>query len=132
MAILVIDGNFKELIGPHHSHIHRLVWQFHTGLYIHPNRTYGGEKRLTKTAISSNRATPEGSIVYWSPKSRVSRAIRRNAIVIGILTFVLGFYWNGKLTVQFAASACTLLFFLILGLYIMKMRAGYHYGWPNF
>jgi hypothetical protein len=123
MAVLVIDGNFRELIGPHHNHIHRLVWQFHTGLYIHPNRTYGGEKRLTKTAISSNRATPEGSIVYWSPKTRVSRAIRRNAIVIGTLTSMLGFYWNGRLTVQMASSACTMLLFLILGLYIRKMRA---------
>lgn len=123
MTIIVIDGNFKELIGPHHSHVHRLVWQYHTGLYIHPNRTYGGEKRLKRTAIASNRATPEGSIVYWSPKTRINRALRRNGIVVGIITFFLGLYWTPKLTIQLATWICMILAIIVAFHYGKKLRA---------
>lgn len=123
MAILVIDGNFKELMGPHHSHVHRLVWQYHTGMYIHPNRTYGGEKRLKKTAISSNRATPEGSIVYWSPKTRLNRALRRNGIVIGTITFLLGLVWTPKLTIQIATWAIMAITSVVVWFCVRKVRA---------
>lgn len=98
----IVNGYFRELVGHNHGHakLHRVLFQYHTGLPIDPQRSHGDERRLKRVAGASNRATPEGAIVYFTHLSRRFRAGRNNGIVILILTFVYGLIVSAQITLQ--------------------------------
>ena len=124
MSLMAFDGYFRQIIGHshHHSHIHKLIWQFHTGLHIDPMRSYGDEKRLRKSAASTNHATPEGAIVYFTTWTRGKRAARRNLIVIGILSLIFGLLVNPGVTLQIFTSTFIIVFALVIVYLVYNVR----------
>jgi hypothetical protein len=86
----IINGYGQEYMGWRHAgrpgKIHKVLIRFHTGAHVQPEKSYGDEKRLKRVSGSTNRATPEGAMVYWTPRTRKFRAVRNNLIVIVILT----------------------------------------------
>ena len=78
----IINGYSMEYLGWRHpgqpGKIHKVLVRFHTGAHIHPEKSYGDERRLRSIAGGSSRATPEGAIVYFAQRSRGYRAIRNN------------------------------------------------------
>jgi hypothetical protein len=86
------NGMWRELLGHGHrkSHLYEIIWALHTGGRGNPFTTYGDEKKLKKTAGATNRATPEGKIVYWHPRSRTYRTVRNNLYVQMFLAWIFG------------------------------------------
>jgi hypothetical protein len=119
-----IDGVFRDLMGHHghHSKVHKLLWQFHTGAHIHPFRSYGDEKRLKRTASASNRATPEGETVYFTRWHRPQRAASRNAIVVAILSTIWGLVFYRLAVVQALAAFVTVAAFAGIAVVIYRLR----------
>jgi len=123
-AMATFDGVFRELMGHHgrHSKLHRLLWQWHTGMHVHPFRSYGDEKRLKRTASSSQRATPEGSIVYWSKWKRPHRAARANLITVAVLSTLWGLVFATEIVIVTLSVFCTVMASALLGLLVYRLR----------
>jgi hypothetical protein len=125
MAMLAFDGMLKQLMGVkrhRHSHLHKLIWQWHSGSHIHPFRSYGDESRLRKTASASNRATPEGAIVYWSKWKRRHRVLRNNAISTLFICFIYGLIADTEDTVIAMTSLLTILCCLVGSVLVRRIR----------
>jgi hypothetical protein len=121
-----LDGYFRELIGHghgSHSKLHRVLWQYHTGLPVDTQRSHGDERRLKRVAGASTRATPEGAIVYFTNLKRWQRGFRNNAFVLIFWAIIYGFFVNGQLTLQVVVVAIILGIALGIGLKVRKMRA---------
>jgi len=88
----MINGYAQEYLGWRHpgrpGKIHKVLYRFHTGLHIHPDKSYGDERLNRRTAGGSSRATAEGTIVYFTPRSRPYRAVRNNLAVFVILVLL--------------------------------------------
>jgi hypothetical protein len=114
MVMGVIDGYFRELVGHshgqghQHSRLHRVIWQYHTGLPIDPMRSHGDERRLKRVAGASNRATPEGAIVYFTHWHRWHRALRNNAAVWLGIALVYGLFVSTLVTINVVVIAIIL------------------------
>jgi hypothetical protein len=97
-------GYAHEITGWRHpgrpSRMHRLLFQIHTGLHLDSKRTFGDEAHLKKAAGNTNRATPEGLAVYWTPTKRWHRALRNNAIVAAWLSAWAGMAIDPGLTIK--------------------------------
>src|ERR1043166_4682664 len=120
----VIGGFTKDIMGHKHTHehMHRVLWQWHTGQHVHPHRSYGDEKRWKRTASSATRATPEGQIVYWAKLKRPHRALRNNAISIAGITFLYGLLFATETTVVALTVGLCLSFFGVIALIVAHMR----------
>src|SRR5262249_43254023 len=90
--VTLVNGTWREVTGRGHrkDHLHEILWRLHTGLHGNPFRSYGDEKRLKRTAGATNRATPEGTMIYWHPWPRPLRALRNNVIVFMLLLWLSG------------------------------------------
>ncbi len=135
IGALVLDGYTREILGHQHGHghskLHRVLWQWTSGSHINPNRSYGDEKRLKKTASNSTRATPEGSIVYWSKFGRGKRALRNNGISVGILSLMFWLLVAPKIVVQVITVTLILAITGLTVLLVRKLRtrtAGAEFG----
>src|SRR6266487_4634343 len=129
VAMLVLDGYIRELFGHKksaghtHDHLHRVAWQWHTGLHIDPRKSYGDERRLSRTASSSTRSTPEGAQVYWSRRKRSVRALHNNAISVGFITLLYGLVFWSSLTIQILAVTIVLGLFALGVQIVRKLRS---------
>jgi hypothetical protein len=96
----IINGYAQEYMGWRHpgrpGKIHKVLLRYHLGLHAHPDRSHGDERRLKRTAGATNRATPEGQMVYWDPHGRPFRVIRNNLVVIVVLSVLAGFVDSPK------------------------------------
>jgi hypothetical protein len=116
VGAVIGDGYFRSLIGHSHgsghshSKLHIVLWQIHSGMHVNPNRSYGDEARLKRAAGATNRATPEGAIVYFTRWKRGRRALRNNAIVWAFLSSCFGLVAAPGVTVNVLVVA------LILGI----------------
>jgi hypothetical protein len=100
VGFYVVDGHVREIFGKKKHNAHNFFWQLHTGKPIDPRRSYGDERRLNRTAGSTNRATPEGQMVYFHPWGRKYRALRNNVIVISFISLIYGFIFDTVLTIR--------------------------------
>ena len=118
----MLNGYTRELFGsplPHMGRIHKVVYNFHTGLPVKNMKSHGDGRHLKKVAGSTSRATPEGATVYFTPWKRWQRALRNNAIIIIWLLSSCGMAIDPKNTVR----AMTLLLFLgAIGLVALLIR----------
>lgn len=122
----IVNGYSQEYMGWRHAgrpgKIHKVLVRFHTGAHIQPERSHGDEKRLKRTAGATNRATPEGAMVYWSPHSRRFRAVRNNLAVIIVLTILSTMVGDPVDTVRAVTLLCLGLLALWLVLFVRKLR----------
>ncbi len=122
----IINGYAQEYLGWRHpgrpGKIHKVLVRFHTGSHVHPDRSHGDERRLSRAAGGTNRATPEGQMVYWDPHSRPFRAIRNNLIIIGVLTVLSLFVDDPKATVVIVTLAVLFGGSGLIALKVMKVR----------
>jgi hypothetical protein len=85
---VILAGFMREITGWKHpgqpSRMHRVMWQLHSGLHIHPGKSYGDESSRTKTYGGGQRA------IYYSPWKRWHRAVRNNLIVLCCLCSTCG------------------------------------------
>lgn len=82
------NGYYAELFGsplPHKGRIHKVVYNFHTGLPVKNMKTSGDKRHLKRVAADSRRATPEGETVLWHKWPRWLRALRNNLIIVAVL-----------------------------------------------
>ena len=115
----VTNGYSQEYMGWRHAgrpgKIHKLLYRFHTGAHVHPDRSYGDES-------FRSRAVGQRGTVYWHPHGRAFRAVRNNLIVIIILTVMSTMVDDPVDTVR----AVTLLFLAAgttwLAVIILKLR----------
>ena len=113
----VTNGYTRQLFGsplPHMGKIHKVIVRFHTGAHVQPEKSYGDERRLKRAAGATSRATPEGAMVYWSPKSQRFRAVRNNVATVIALTVLSTMVDDPIDTVR----AVTLFFLVLAGLWI--------------
>lgn len=122
----MLNGYTRELFGsplPHMGRIHKVVYNFHTGLPVRNMKSHGDGRHLKKVAGSTNRATPEGATVYFTPWKRWQRALRNNSIIIIWLLSSCGMAIDPRHTVQ----AMTLLFLFagigLIWLLVQRKRA---------
>src|SRR5215469_490230 len=75
---VVVEGYAQEYLGWRHpgrpGKMHNVLVRFHTGLHVHPERSYGDERWRSRIARTS-------STTHWSPHSRLFRAVRNNGII---------------------------------------------------
>jgi hypothetical protein len=70
------------------------------GRSVHLQRTNQDDtKALARAAGASNRATPEGLMIYWNPRARWIRVIRNNAFILIWLNITCGMVIDPKTTV---------------------------------
>lgn len=130
-TMAVLDGYFRELVGHKrhgghsHDHLHRVLWQWHTGLHIDPRKSFGDERRLSRTAASATRSTPEGSIIYWTRLPRPVRALIRNGITVGALTFLWGLAFYPETVIRSVTVAVILGIAGLAFKIVRKLRAAH-------
>jgi hypothetical protein len=127
VLFFVINGGVQELFGHtkgghQHSRLHRVLWQWHTGLHVHPHRSYGDESHRKRSANAVNRTTPEGAIVYWSSASRPTRALRNNLASLGVITLVYGMLFDTRVSVQILTVVIVVAAFAVLALLLQRLR----------
>jgi hypothetical protein len=115
---VMLAGYMRELTGWHYAgrpgRMHVLLFQLHTGRHINTARTYGDDRRLNRTAASTNKATPEGQIVYWHPWKRWQRCIRNNVIVFVVISAVVGLFVDTPAALS--AITVAIVFLILLGI----------------
>jgi len=130
----ILNGYGMEYLGWRHpgrpGKIHRVLVRFHTGAHIHPDKSYGDERRLRSIAGSSNRATPEGAIVYFAQRSRGYRAIRNNVIVILVLVILSCMADSPADTVRAITIAIVLAILWKLTVVVLRARVAYRRTHP--
>jgi hypothetical protein len=125
VLIVMVNGAVYETLGighKRHARAMRTMWRYHTGLHFSRSGSYGDEAKLKRTAGASNRATPDGRIVYYARWNRPRRALRNNLIVLLVLAWMYGMVLDTQLTVQVATVAATLAFFGGIVLLIRRAR----------
>jgi len=99
----MLNGYTRELFGsplPHMGRIHKVVYNFHTGLPVRNMKTSGDQRNLKRVAGNTNRATPSGETVYWHKWPRWARATRNNTIITAWLLSSCGMALNPVLTIR--------------------------------
>lgn len=107
----MINGYTRELFGsplPHMGRIHKVVYNFHTGLPVRNMKSHGDQKHLKRIAGNTSRATPDGSTVYYTPWKRWQRALRNNAGIVAWLLASCGMAIDPQNTVR-AVTVCLML-----------------------
>jgi hypothetical protein len=118
----MINGFTRELFGsplPHMGRIHKVVYNFHTGLPVHNMKSHGDQRKLKRVAGSTSRATPDGSTVYFTPWKRWQRALRNNIIVTCWLLASCGMAIDPAGTVR---AITLLILFGLIGLAALLVR----------
>ena len=118
----MINGFTRELFGsplPHMGRIHKVVYNFHTGLPVHNMKSHGDQRKLKRVAGSTSRATPDGSTVYFTPWKRWQRALRNNVIVTCWLLASCGMAIDPAGTVR---AITLLILFGLIGLAALLVR----------
>jgi hypothetical protein len=130
----ILNGYGQEYLGWRHpgrpGKIHRVLVRFHTGLHIHPDRSYGDERLSRRTAAGTSRATAEGNIVYFTPRSRGYRALRNNLIVIVVLVILSCMADSPADTVRAITIAIFLVLLWKLTVLVLRARASYRKAHP--
>jgi hypothetical protein len=85
-------------------------------------KSHGDEKRLKKVAGASNRATPEGSIVYFTWMKRRHRALRNNGIIWIFFAVIYGLIVSTALTINLLVVVAVLAIAGWVALRIMHYR----------
>lgn len=130
--VTLVNGYTREVIGHRHgSRLHRFFWQVHTGLHINPRRSYGDDPHLKRAAGATNRATPEGLMVYWTPRSRRYRAARNNLIVLAILSGLYGLAAYPRDTAQGLAVLVPVVLLLLVVHRVQVVRRRRPPVWQN-
>jgi len=122
----LINGYAQEYLGWRHpgrpGKIHKVLLRFHTGAHIHPEKSFGDEKSIRRTAGGSSRATAEGTIVYFTPRSRGYRAVRNNLIVFVILVLLSCMAIDPAATVRAVTIFIVLLILARISLAVYRKR----------
>lgn len=129
----LINGYTRELFGsplPHMGRIHKVVYNFHTGLPVHNMKTTGDQKRLRRIAGNTSRATPEGITVYFSRLKRWQRALRNNAAICAWLLASCGMALNPLLTVRILTLLCLFGLIGLVALLVQRKRESYRKSRP--
>jgi hypothetical protein len=104
-SLTIINGYIREVTGWRHagrpSRMHRVLWHWHTGLHLHPERTYGDEN-WRKRQLASGR-----SGVIYNPTKRWVRVLRNNGIIAALLLSS----WGMSVDPEATTVAVTLLLF---------------------
>ena len=121
----MINGYTRELFGsplPHMGRIHKVVYNFHTGLPVKNMKSHGDQRHLKRVAGAVNRATPDGATVYFTPWKRWQRALRNNSIIVAWLLISCGMAIDPRNTVR--AVTLILLFggIGLIVLFILRKR----------
>ena len=119
----VANGYTRELFGsplPHMGRIHKVVFNFHTGLPVKNMKTSGDKRHLKRVAADSRRATPEGETVLWHKWPRWARALRNNFIIVAILLILSCMVVDPENTVR----AVTLAILAVLALWVYALIRG--------
>jgi hypothetical protein len=127
----ITNGYGQEYLGWRHpgrpGKIHTILYRFHTGLHIHPDRSYGDESYRS-------RAVGSRGTIYWHPHGRLFRFIRNNLAVFAVLTVAASMVsWPKEtvvvITVAVISGFCGLIF---LGVSKARKRAARRrpVSWP--
>jgi hypothetical protein len=129
----MLNGYTRELFGsplPHMGRIHKVVYNFHTGLPVKNMKTSGDQRHLRRIAGNTSRATPEGSTVYWHKWKRWQRAVRNNAIVLAYLLTICTMAIDPADTVRAVTVAVLVLFVALVWLLVRRKREQYRKSHP--
>jgi hypothetical protein len=117
VCIVLINGYTREITGWRHvgrpSRLHKLLYQWHTGLHLHPDRTYGDEHWRRSVSGGPSRSTS------YTPWKRWHRAVRNNAITVLWLLSICGMAIDPPATIS---SITILLMLTVVGLIAYVIR----------
>jgi hypothetical protein len=130
----ILNGYGQEYLGWRHpgrpGKIHRVLVRFHTGAHFHPEKSFGDERRLRSAAGGTKKATPEGTLVYFTPHSRLYRAIRNNLAVFTVLVLLSCLAFAPADTIRAIVILIFCLVMLRLAIWIIRARASYRKTHP--
>lgn len=121
----MLNGYTRELFGsplPHMGRIHKVVYNFHTGLPVRNMKTSGDQRHLRRVAGNTNRATPTGETVYWHAWPRWARATRNNAIITAWLLSSCGMALDPVLTIRIFVNLFVLGLIALIVALVRKAR----------
>jgi len=131
----IINGYAQEYLGWKHpgrpGKIHKVLVRFHTGLNIHPDKSYGDERRNKRTAGGSGRATAEGTIILFTPRSRRYRFVRNNLIVIFIWLILSFMVVNPGDTIRAVTLVILALLLVPIVWLVQRARSAYRVRRPQ-
>jgi hypothetical protein len=128
LGTTLINGYGREITGWRHagrpSRMHQVMFRIHTGLHLHPDRTYADERARNRLVGGKTSGS------YYHPWKRWHRAVRNNLIIFGWLAAMAGFALNGAVTVECVTLVMFATVIALLVVFVRKRRRLYRVRRP--